>query len=187
MKNIKKPLKTGSLTVKDWLDLAEIELAKNGISAVRVEVLAKKLKVTKGSFYWHFSDRNELFNKLLARWRIRSTNAIINRLNDANLTPVERLKSIFLLPHNKTGRINGGALEAAIRNWSQNDENVRKTLDEVDSSRLIYISDIFKTLGNDSEVALVKAARFYYVLQGMAIMDSNKSDSHLEEVFNMLL
>ena len=50
----KNPSQSNKLTAQDWLDIAESELAKSGITAVRVEPLAKKLKVTKGSFYWHF-------------------------------------------------------------------------------------------------------------------------------------
>lgn len=185
--NNKKPTKSGALTAKDWLDIAEYELSKHGISAVRVEALAKKIGVTKGSFYWHFSDRKDLFERLLTRWRDRSTNAIIERLNDANLTHKERLKELFLLPHKQNSRVDGGALESAIRAWAQDDKTVNQTLYVVDNHRLAFISDIFEKLGYDEYESELKASLFYYTLQGMAAVDFNKNNAHIEKIFEMLL
>ncbi|ALS31829.1 hypothetical protein PTRA_a0475 [Pseudoalteromonas translucida KMM 520] len=182
-----KPSKSNKLTAKDWLNMAECELSKFGISAVKVEPLAKKLKVTKGSFYWHFSGREELFEQLLTSWRVRSTNAIIERLSDANFTAKEQLRELFFLPHKNIKSINGGALELAIRNWSQHDENVKETINEVDNHRLKFISDNFKSLGSDQEEAEIKAYRFYYTMQGYKVVGINMDGCHLEKVFNTLL
>jgi AcrR family transcriptional regulator len=184
---VDKPSQSGKLTAKDWLKMAEFELSKSGISAVRVEPLAKKLKVTKGSFYWHFSSRKELFEKLLTDWRIRSTNAIIERLNNANLTPKERLKELFLLPQKNLNHANGGALELAIRNWSQSDTTVKKTIKEIDTHRLAFISDNFEALGYDKCQAELKASCFYYTMQGFKVVGIDQSNEHLEQIFEILL
>jgi AcrR family transcriptional regulator len=48
------------LTRQDWIDAALEALETGGVPAVAVEPLASRLGVTKGSFYWHFKDRNEL-------------------------------------------------------------------------------------------------------------------------------
>ncbi|WP_367104286.1 TetR/AcrR family transcriptional regulator [uncultured Psychrobacter sp.] len=183
----KKPSQSSSLTAEDWLQIAESELAKHGISAIKVEVLAKKLKVTKGSFYWHFSDRNDLFRQLLTRWRARSTSAIINRINSANLTPKGRLKELFLLPHRQTGRVNGAALELAIRNWSQNNSIVKKSLNDVDNYRLTFIAEIYEALEYDKPQAELMAARFYYTILGMSMIETEQTDEHVERIFETLL
>lgn len=57
-----------SLTKHDWLDHALQELAHGGLKALAVEPLAKKLHVTKGSFYWHFKNRAQLIAQLLEFW-----------------------------------------------------------------------------------------------------------------------
>ena len=62
------PARSPSLLPDNWLRAAETRLAQHGIESVRVEVLARDLGVSKGSFYWHFRDRNELLDKLLGRW-----------------------------------------------------------------------------------------------------------------------
>ena len=53
---------------EDWLRAARLALLHGGVEAVRVEKLARALKVTKGSFYWHFKDREELLELLLREW-----------------------------------------------------------------------------------------------------------------------
>ena len=181
------PSQSNKLTAKDWLDIAESELAKSGISAVRVEPLAKKLKVTKGSFYWHFSSRKELFEKLLSNWRTRSTVAIIERLSDIKLSPEERLRKLFLIPYKRNTKTNGAALELAIRNWSQNDKAVREILNEVDTHRLTFIAMIFENLGYDKEQAEIRAARFYYTMQGISVVNVHKEQASIEQIFETLL
>src|SRR5689334_11922394 len=57
-----------SLTAEDWADAALDALATGGLEAVAVEALARRLKVTKGSFYWHFGNRDELIKAALEAW-----------------------------------------------------------------------------------------------------------------------
>ena len=57
-----------SLTREDWISGAWDMLGERGMDGVRVEPLARRLGVTKGSFYWHFKDRGELLEALLNRW-----------------------------------------------------------------------------------------------------------------------
>ena len=57
----------------DWLRAARSALLHGGPGAVRVEELARMLKVTKGSFYWHFKDRQELMEELLREWEAETT------------------------------------------------------------------------------------------------------------------
>ena len=52
-----------------WIKASLDVLAEKGLDGIRVEVLAKRLKVTKGSFYWHFKDRRDLFDAVLQRWK----------------------------------------------------------------------------------------------------------------------
>ena len=54
-------------TADDWVTLGLEVLAAKGSAAIRVEPMARKLKVTKGSFYWHFEDRRALERAMIAR------------------------------------------------------------------------------------------------------------------------
>jgi len=68
MANSSKKQNAQKLSAESWLDAALQVLAEQGLQAVAVEPLAKKLGVTKGSFYWHFKNRNALITSLLAFW-----------------------------------------------------------------------------------------------------------------------
>lgn len=60
----------------DWLRAGRRALLRGGHSAVRVETLAAQLKVTKGSFYWHFRDRAELLETILREWEAETVELV---------------------------------------------------------------------------------------------------------------
>ncbi len=68
-----------TLTREDWIESAQRILIKGGIDTVRVDNLAKELTITRGSFYYHFKSREDLLQSLLANWRARATENIIQQ------------------------------------------------------------------------------------------------------------
>ena len=78
------------LSREQWIEAAIDALAEGGVGAVAVEPLAKRLGVTKGSFYWHFGDRDELLAAALDEWERVGTEGWIERL-DAIADPRQRL------------------------------------------------------------------------------------------------
>src|ERR1017187_2761901 len=75
------------LSRNDWLKAARLALLTGGVEAVRVEKLARNLRVTKGSFYWHFKGREELLDLLLREWEEELLKDIIPRLNGRRRRP----------------------------------------------------------------------------------------------------
>ena len=63
-----KPDRAGRLSADDWAQAALDLIAEQGVAAVAVEPLARRLGVTKGSFYWHFPSREALLKAALERW-----------------------------------------------------------------------------------------------------------------------
>ena len=55
------------LSAEDWAQAALDLIAEQGVGAVAVEPLARRLGVTKGSFYWHFPSRDALLQAALER------------------------------------------------------------------------------------------------------------------------
>jgi AcrR family transcriptional regulator len=82
--------KTAPLSRERWIEAALDALTEGGVSAVAVEPLAARLGVTKGSFYWHFRDRDELLAATLREWERERTEELIDRL-DTIEDPRERL------------------------------------------------------------------------------------------------
>ena len=175
------------LSAADWIRFAEQEFAKHGVDAVRVEPLAKKLNVTKGSFYWHFKTRRELLDSIIADWKRRSTSAVIERLSEGSLTPQERLKALFVLPFRRGQEVDVTNLEIAIRNCSLSDKAFAAVVADVDAVRLQYIAENFVALGNEADTAHLKALRFYCVMQGLPQITRKDNQIEIEGIFDSLL
>jgi AcrR family transcriptional regulator len=67
----------------DWIEAAIAMLAEDNVEALRVDTLAEKLGVTKGSFYWHFKGREDLLSGVLDAWRLRMTSEVRALIFDA--------------------------------------------------------------------------------------------------------
>ena len=89
-------VKRERLTAADWTEAALEALAQGGLAAVAVEPLAKTLGTTKGSFYWHFADRNALLEATLGLWERRDTDRVIAAV-DETTDAVTRLRHLLRL------------------------------------------------------------------------------------------
>ena len=65
-----------------WIEAGLAALASGGPDAVRVDLLAKALGVTRGGFYWHFASRQEFLDALLDAWEHRSTDEVLQRVEE---------------------------------------------------------------------------------------------------------
>ena len=157
--------KTGSLSPDSWADAALSELAVSGIEGVRVEVLARQLDVTKGSFYWHFKDRDALLVHMLRRWRERATLGLIERLDSVVDLPEERLRQLLQLPLQRKRSALAAEVELAIRMWSRQDARALDVLEEVDGLRLQYIAKLLVGLGVPNDLARARAILAYSYLR----------------------
>ncbi|GAB7546691.1 TetR/AcrR family transcriptional regulator [Cupriavidus sp. 8B] len=149
------------LTPEDWIKAARNLLVSRSVDAVRVEVLAKELEVTRGSFYWHFKDREDLLQRMLTAWRDEATEQIIYRFERRGLAPRELVRDLLSLPFRGTAAQEAASTELAIRAWARREERVRQVLDEVDAKRLSYIAQCFSALGFDIPEARARAFALY--------------------------
>ena len=53
----------------DWIEAARRQLIISGVDELKVDRLARKMKVTRGSFYWHFKNRKDLLDAVLQLWQ----------------------------------------------------------------------------------------------------------------------
>ena len=111
---------------------------------MRVERLAERLGVTKGSFYWHFANRDALLADMLVAWRRVATHAIIDEVEAAGGDPLAKLQTLFAIVARLEGR-----LELAVRRWAAVDAPAREALVGIDKRRLDYLEALFCELGFD--------------------------------------
>lgn len=150
-----------SLTPEAWIDAATAVLVDQGIDHVRVDVLAGQLQVTRGSFYWHFRDREDLLRRVLQAWRERATELLTARLERAGNDAAAHLRDVISLPFRGRSAARAARIELAIRAWARRDEMAREAVDEADASRIAYHETIFEELGFDAAEARCRAFLLY--------------------------
>lgn len=150
-----------SLTREDWIEAAQSVLVSGGVDAVRVDALAKQIKITRGSFYYHFKSRDELLTSILDNWRSHATEDVIRNLRNAHLSPALQLQHLLELPTHGQRAKEAAAIELAIRAWARRDKQARQAMDEVDSHRLAYIESLILQLGTSEQDAKARAYLFY--------------------------
>ena len=164
-----------ALTPQAWTDAATEVLVDQGIDHVRVDVLAKQLKVTRGSFYWHFRDREELLRSVLRAWREGATEQLTARLEGAHTDPRQQLRDVLSLPLRGRSAVRAARIELAIRAWARRDELARHAVDEADASRNGYIAQVFSSLGFAVTEARSRAFVLYAFVVGESLMANQGS------------
>ncbi|MCX7544049.1 TetR/AcrR family transcriptional regulator [Marinicella gelatinilytica] len=160
-KSVNDNTKKKSLNPKDW-ELATLEvIANQGVSAVAVETIAKVLGVTKGSFYWHFTNRKDLIVAALKRWRKEDNKVISKRVLSVS-DPYERLKTWFLLSSEPFQSHLIYATLLADRQHSY----VSKVLKEVTIERLNHLQQCYQDIGYTETQAKQQSLLAYSVYVG---------------------
>jgi AcrR family transcriptional regulator len=147
----------------DWIAAARILLVAEGIDAVKVTRLAETLAVTRGSFYWHFTDRADLLDALLAGWERQNTRAVIDAVDDAlDLTSgILALCDVWV----DVERFDP-ALDGAIRDWARRSATVRRSVERADTARVDAIGDLFARNGYEATEAFIRARIIYFTQIG---------------------
>lgn len=139
---------TPRLSPEDWIAAAFRALGQGGIGAVRAEALARELGVSKGSFYWHFSDLPDLRRRMLAHWLDQATARILGLAEAAGPDPRARLDRVLALAVSDLADPYGGlSTEAAIRDWARTDPEAAQAQAAADSARQAYLAAVLGDLG----------------------------------------
>jgi AcrR family transcriptional regulator len=161
-----------NLTREDWIHAAQDVLVTSGVDAVRVDTLAKDLKITRGSFYYHFKSRSELLEGILGNWRARATEDVILHLRNTRNSPQQQLQRLLELPsHGQTAR-DAAAIELGIRAWARRDRQARQAINEVDSHRLSYIEGLLVQAGSALDEAQDRAYLIYSYQISLSLLHS---------------
>jgi AcrR family transcriptional regulator len=153
----------------EWIREAQRVLGETGIEAVRVEPLAARLSVSKGSFYWHFRDRDELLVALLDAWRQRATQAVIQLVDSLSDAPDQRLRNLLGLvarrPEDRDFWV-----EIGFRDWARRDRRARSAVESVDTERVGYLYRLLLALGLSEEDAEARAFLAYSYILGEGVV-----------------
>ena len=143
----------------DWLQSALEVFVSEGIDAVRITRLADDLGVTRGSFYWHFENREDLIDALVSYWKDKNTAALTQSVNNA----ASLADGIFRFFETCIDAAYfDSRLDLAIREWSRRSSLIRELVDREDAARLESLQNFFVRFDYPMPEALIRARVLYY-------------------------
>lgn len=164
-----------------WVETAIDVLAREGISGLRVEVLAKRCGVTKGSFYWHFKDRQALLDAVLERWKAGRIVDIEKTTAAARGNEREQLHyaiEVYGASRNQKGM----SIELAVRDWARHDIRAAAVVESVDLYRLECTRKLFVAAGMSDAEAKSRSLLLYACVFGLSLMHYTHFDDNLNDL-----
>lgn len=141
------------LTVDDWLQAGYTVLAEEGFRALKLDEICRRVGVTKGSFYHHFSDIAAFKDALVAAWGGRRDQDHRRMDALAGVSPRERLIEMM-------GLLTGSrqwTLERAMREWARSDPRAAANVRAADRRARRAVRRAFLDHGFDPETATRRA------------------------------
>ena len=165
---------TERLAAQDWIDFALKTLAREGFNALKADVLARKLGVSRGSFYWHFAELGAFHAQVIAHWRQTATEAIIADLE--RYPGGERRLDVLL----RRAFAHDAPLEVRMRAWADENADAARALGDVDRRRSAYIERMLVDAGIAPPLAATRAQLLYWAYLGAALNRSRLTGERLE-------
>jgi AcrR family transcriptional regulator len=150
-----------ALSRTDWLAVARTELISGGIGAVKVKQLARRLRVTRGSFYWHFTSHADLLRELLKSWEKVNTDPFERVLRGEGAQDgVRQFVAIIQLWADEKDY--SPAFDTAVRDWARTSKEAALAVRRADERRIEVLRQIFLAIGFPEAEALIRARVAYF-------------------------
>jgi AcrR family transcriptional regulator len=175
------PKTRNQLDRKAWVVAAIELLAKEGVAGLRVELLAKHLKVTKGSFYWHFKDRRDLLDAVLEHWKDGRIRDIVKQTRaepGQELSQIHHVIDVYSASRSRKGMM----IELAVRDWARRDAVAGQVVEEVDTTRLECARSLFLACGVPMAEASSRSMLLYAYVFGVSLMFCDRYSSDVESL-----
>lgn len=146
--------------MQKWIEVARSNLIEVGVPGLKVDLLARKLGVTRGGFYHYFKNREDLLGRLLEDWEKTC------RFLPDDAPPSEPGPAIAWLDRLLTRHIEADGYDyqydLAVREWGRSDKRAEWAVERADRQRLETLEIFFRALGYDRKYAPTRARVFYF-------------------------
>ncbi|QEE43590.1 TetR/AcrR family transcriptional regulator (plasmid) [Rhizobium sp. WL3] len=159
-------------SMNGWLEAAYEALLEGGVDAVKILPLAKRLKLSRTSFYWFFKDREELLAALIARWRHKNTGNLVHRAEAYAESIAEATLNVFDCWLDTS--LFDAKFEFAVRSWALQSEDILAEVQSADTVRLESLGRMFERFGHAPAAADVRARTLYLVQIGYISMQTEE-------------
>jgi AcrR family transcriptional regulator len=147
------------LSREDWITEARKALVKSGIDDVKVDQLAKTMRVTRGSFYWHFEGRQALLDALLQDWEVRNHGELAQVRDRWSVSDPDLSEIVAIWLAEEPGF---PAFDMAVRIWARKSPSVARAVRRIDSAWITLLTDLFRHSGFNETHSLVRARIAYF-------------------------
>jgi AcrR family transcriptional regulator len=171
-----------------WLSAARQALIDEGTAGVEINKLAKRLKVTRGGFYWFFESREQLLDELLAYWVETSTVLFEQILQASGRNGMQEFRALIDLWIDENEY--DPKWDGAVRDWARTSATVLKAVQSVDEKRIAVLEQVFLDLGYKGKDAHVRARVTYYHQVGyyaLGVRESRKQRLDLIPFYTKVL
>jgi AcrR family transcriptional regulator len=171
-----------------WLDAARTLLIREGIAGVKVDRIARRLKVTRGGFYWFFDSHKQLLDALLADWEERNTEgfkAVLRESGRNGMAEFQALVDLWLNEKNYSP-----AWDAAVRDWARVSSKVANAVRRTDDIRIDVLRQVFLDMGCEEQEAFVRARICYFHQVGyyaLGVRESREERLRLMPLYTRVL
>ena len=160
-------------TRENWINVALDILVRDGIDSVKVQVISRRLGVSRSSFYWFFKDIGELYDALLSHWLTLNTGPIIERAMRPAKNLTESICNVFECC-TTPGQFDSG-LDMAVRVWARRELHVRSVVEQADNQRVEALTRMFGRYGVKDDEAFIRARVLYFTQIGYFALEVHDS------------
>jgi len=164
-----------------WIEAGLSVLAAGGPDAVRIDQLARSLGTSRGSFYWHFSDREALLTAMLDSWERAAIDEVLERVESRGGGIRDRLRRAGALTFSERLL----PFDLAVRGWARHDPAVAERLRRVDNRRMDYLRSLFGEMCTDADEVEARAMLAFSLLIGSHFMAADHGGRGRAEVLEL--
>lgn len=163
-----------------WVGAGLRALATGGPDAIRVEVLAETLGVTKGGFYWHYSGRPAFLTEMLDAWEKTVVDDVITIVESRPDGPKDKLQRLFGLAASVDLEV-----ELAVREWARRDKEVAARLHRIDNRRMAYLREQFAQFCSDTDDVEARCLLAFSMFIGSHFVAAEHGDRSRAQVLHL--
>lgn len=149
-------------TKDQWIKLGYELFSKAGFNGLNVEVMSKRLKCNRSSFYWHFKSKNVFVDNLVDFWKALYTNEVIAKVN-MEIEPQEKLYKLIDIALQEDSNLD---FIFYLKKYGENNKRIKKVVNDIDIKRIEFGTDLLIEMGCSKEEASYKSVIVYKYLIG---------------------
>jgi AcrR family transcriptional regulator len=171
-----------------WLSEGLQVLAAEGPAGVRIDRLAARIGLSKGSFHHHFAGAAGYKKALLEHYEQTVRSALAQTVDRFAAEPPQRvLAELTAQVGDQNSLLYHPELEVAVRAWAFQDAGVAAVQQRIDEARITVLESLWRRIVDDPGQARVAALLPYLIGIGASVVLPPVDRKELQRVYELIL